>query len=73
MRSSSVWVVVIPNSEAKNGNTPRASTPAITAPPTPKMVDQRIVSGPYKVLRTLKNGQDLKAEDEGDSSDETEE
>ena len=36
-------------------------------------VDQRIVSGPYKVLRTLKNGQDLKIEDEGESTDETEE
>lgn len=34
--------------------------------------DQRIVSGPYKVLRTLKNEQDLKVEDEDGSSDETE-
>jgi HlyD family secretion protein len=32
---------------------------------------QRVVSGPYRVLRTLKNGQDLKVEEEkgaGDSS-----
>ncbi len=34
--------------------------------------DQRIVSGPYKVLRTLKNEQDLKVEEESGSSDETE-
>ena len=35
--------------------------------------DQKIVSGPYKVLRTLKNGDDLKVEsDEETDSDETE-
>jgi HlyD family secretion protein len=32
--------------------------------------DQKIVSGPYKVLRTLKNGEDLKVEDENASSSE---
>jgi HlyD family secretion protein len=36
-------------------------------------VDQRIVSGPYRELRTLKNGQDLKVESDDDSSEETEE
>ena len=36
--------------------------------------DRTIVSGPYKILRTLKNGQDLKVEESEDasSSDETE-
>lgn len=34
---------------------------------------QKIVSGPYKVLRKLKNGEDLKVEDDEGSSDETEE
>lgn len=34
---------------------------------------QRVVSGPYKVLRTLKNGTDLKIEEEGVPSGETEE
>lgn len=33
---------------------------------------QRVVSGPYKVLRTLKNGTDLKIEEEKKSSDGTE-
>jgi HlyD family secretion protein len=33
---------------------------------------QRVVSGPYKVLRTLKNGTDLKIEEEKQPSDETE-
>ena len=32
-----------------------------------------MISGPYKVLRTLKNGTDLKIEEEEKSSDETEE
>jgi len=34
---------------------------------------QKVVSGPYKVLRTLKNGTDLKIEEDKESSDETEE
>jgi HlyD family secretion protein len=33
---------------------------------------QRVISGPYKVLRTLKNGADLKIEEEKKPSDETE-
>ena len=32
---------------------------------------QKVISGPYKVLRTLKNGTDLKIEEEEKSSDET--
>jgi len=34
---------------------------------------QRVISGPYKVLRTLKNGTDLKIKEEEKSSEETEE
>lgn len=34
---------------------------------------QKVISGPYKVLRTLKNGTDLKIEEEEKPSDETEE
>ncbi len=33
---------------------------------------QKVVSGPYKELRTLKNGQDLKVQDEGAPTDKTE-
>lgn len=34
---------------------------------------QKVISGPYKVLRTLKNETDLKIEEDKESSDETEE